>query len=892
MLSARTLAAFLASRDHPEKGLCPHELVNGPGSEPASPGPWSVHPNGFKNTLKSRGKFSKPPRNPKLVPARSSSRHESQNISSEPSQLDVSIHLHNGHTKSPKPSDVRYSREKHIKPEPGDTKRKKKDTESFTQNLFDTAAMKVLHLANLADSYFQWLPSLEEKQPSTKNGDIINEIRLEEGDRPGEQQGDTENGKSKSLYTEKIFSEELVYDPSESDAKSIGSSGPRPEFNTEVEKTKVLKMREEELSLPPTKSDTYHQGPLKGVSVMGQAIEPSRNKPKFKDDEKRTALSTSADSPAAVVKKSEPDSWHLPQSLSHFTYSNITELIRAVYANHLESPVLLEELCLLQSLGLTINANQQAGFPHGQAEQYKQILAYSAQSTSFILSNVEPLLQSFLICEASDDSAKVVFSDTFPSIVASFRALQMADPISNSIYPNLWVSAGSIYVSGFARTRHSKRRNGSGITRSSHDQVEAGPQMCLRTPLNDLEACHISKVILAALVASVPKCGPDMWLAFSKLHASGQVAPDSSGISSSSSREMIESVLKIGTPFEDELLLSIMKRLVRAVATRKYMVGSPNHRPSKVAKGAGNQDPRPSIIELLFRYLISSSSTRVLTKDHQAQPTIQGGRLLPASKKSMHNDKKEHRFNLLIIFEWLRSVILKEWDGKVKVPKCGAVGGAMELMSYMCKSTIQEKLLSATNSDSIDHETLIDTDSDVLQTPFLSQKLDVMTMPPDWLNSPPDSNSVHVLSYPFLFPHSVLVSYFRAINHAAMYKAFEDSVVDSRLAKEMTFSDPTTGRGEIRLHHRLKFSTSSYLVLEISREDVLTDALNQLSGRHKCELMRPLKIRMGMEEGEEGVDHGGVQQEFFRVAIAEALNPDYGSLHNALVSGVAADAVS
>ena len=71
---------------------------------------------------------------------------------------------------------------------------------------------------------------------------------------------------------------------------------------------------------------------------------------------------------------------------------------------------------------------------------------------------------------------------------------------------------------------------------------------------------------------------------------------------------------------------------------------------------------------------------------------------------------------------------------------------------------------------------------------------------------------------------------------------------------------------------------NNYLVLEIRRDKVLTDAMNQLWRRERRELLRPLKVRMGMEEGEEGVDHGGVQQEFFRVAIGEALNPDYGKL--------------
>ena len=84
------------------------------------------------------------------------------------------------------------------------------------------------------------------------------------------------------------------------------------------------------------------------------------------------------------------------------------------------------------------------------------------------------------------------------------------------------------------------------------------------------------------------------------------------------------------------------------------------------------------------------------------------------------------------------------------------------------------------------------------------------------------------------------------------------------------------GRGEKDLFDRLKIAMATYLVLEIRRESILTDALNQLWRRQKRELQRPLKVRMGMDEGEEGVDHGGVQQEFFRIALGEALNPDYG----------------
>ena len=158
-----------------------------------------------------------------------------------------------------------------------------------------------------------------------------------------------------------------------------------------------------------------------------------------------------------------------------------------------------------------------------------------------------------------------------------------------------------------------------------------------------------------------------------------------------------------------------------------------------------------------------------------------------------------------------------------------------------------------------------------------------MQMPAEWATSDTDRNSVHLLSYPFLFPPSVLVSYFRSINYAAMYKAFESSAEAEHIAGKMIFEHQNpSAPGGLRLQDRLDVAQRGFLVLEIRRGNVLLDAMNHVWRRQRRELMRPLKVRMGMDEGEEGVDHGGVQQEFFRVAIAEALNPDYGILFHML----------
>jgi hypothetical protein len=65
-------------------------------------------------------------------------------------------------------------------------------------------------------------------------------------------------------------------------------------------------------------------------------------------------------------------------------------------------------------------------------------------------------------------------------------------------------------------------------------------------------------------------------------------------------------------------------------------------------------------------------------------------------------------------------------------------------------------------------------------------------------------------------------------------------------------------------------------MLDIRRTHVLQDTFNSIWRREERELMRPLKVRLGEDDGEQGMDIGGVQQEFFRLAIAEALDPAYG----------------
>lgn len=164
--------------------------------------------------------------------------------------------------------------------------------------------------------------------------------------------------------------------------------------------------------------------------------------------------------------------------------------------------------------------------------------------------------------------------------------------------------------------------------------------------------------------------------------------------------------------------------------------------------------------------------------------------------------------------------------------------------------------------------------SDVFSMPFLADRLNPMDVPVEWASWQPAKETTHLLAFPFLFEPATLVTYFRAINYGSMVKKFEDAFAMSQLIARMVH---VAGDSQLPLHNKLKIATSNYLVLEIRRGNILKDAMDQLWKRQKRELLRPLKVRMGMDEGEEGVDHGGVQQEFFRLAFSEALNPDYGT---------------
>lgn len=162
---------------------------------------------------------------------------------------------------------------------------------------------------------------------------------------------------------------------------------------------------------------------------------------------------------------------------------------------------------------------------------------------------------------------------------------------------------------------------------------------------------------------------------------------------------------------------------------------------------------------------------------------------------------------------------------------------------------------------------------------ILENRLDKNPFAVEWLSHTRNKDELHLLDYPYLFSMAARERYFRSINFDHMTRAYEKTVAFESSVAHMSQPMALMTDHELReqLGLRLQTALEPFLVLVIRRTHILEDAFQMLWRREVRELARPLKVKLGEGQGgEEGFDIGGVQQEFVRLAMAEALKPDYG----------------
>ncbi|TDZ58427.1 Ubiquitin-protein ligase E3A [Colletotrichum trifolii] len=390
------------------------------------------------------------------------------------------------------------------------------------------------------------------------------------------------------------------------------------------------------------------------------------------------------------------------------------------------------------------------------------------------------------------------------------------------VFHSLWMAAGSLF--GAPRSLQSLRSPTTKVFRPSGSS------------LANAEAGQLLSICFHALVAVAPLITDSKILHdMSRIRSKGLTLAGSGALA----RQPAWLCLLYDDAFSNDLALRLARRLFSAVSARKCFA-------DMAAQDDGiDESEQVDALNPLLSQLDSFS----------------GDIAIGPEKGKLERAGHESRV-LILLLDWAKTVLLQEWDGKPEVSCDSSFGGALSLIAAMHKK--RQSLLLGDGQFRVD---------------YFAERLDMVNMPVAWLSHVSSRQRKHLLDFPFIFDTSILISYFRAINFSKMSRGYEESSSLQTRMKAIVAPGGliTNPHHKLVLQDLLKPASSKYLILDISRKNVIRDAFDQLWQREERELLRPLKLHLGEEGGEEGMDSGGVQQEFFRLAVAECLHPDFGA---------------
>lgn len=573
--------------------------------------------------------------------------------------------------------------------------------------------------------------------------------------------------------------------------------------------------------LPPT---LHELEPLPTDNVKEPSISPERTQEevtpehKPKEDSKSPIIeSQEVSSPKAISREAT-----LPKSLPSMSielFEFLCDVVRFEGAaeRHLFHPHAIPERP--RKTHTSFCRQHQLGFRTSQEmlQNRKEWQSFVEQAFFDVLSKPDSLIKTF-----SDDNAALFDTQTI-----WYLMLRITRVAPSLVLDSLWNVTGTLF------RPPEKLEEVYDWMKDSETQNSPAHQ-----PVSNHDAAQVINICLHALVAIAPLVTDARQLAnLSRIRSYGlaMLGRESAFL------EPLALCLQYEDAFTNELAVRLARRIFSVIPTRRRFTELLELQ--KDIPREDNQDP--DVLEIVLgtlKYL-----------DSGAPPAI--------SFTDQERDLHEKRVPTLLL-DWARTIMLQDWQGSGEVPSDGPFGGALATMAAIYKNR-KSLLLGDIH----------------FRTEYFAERLDPVEMPLEWLNFIPNKRSVHLLDHPYLFNPSTLVTYFRAINYSRMNQFYEEAKATNGLmystAAENSLMVDKNRRD--RLYDRLRTATSRFMVLEIRRTNVLVDTFNSIWRREERELMRPLKIRLGEDGGEEGLDSGGVQQEFFRLAIAEALDPDYGT---------------
>lgn len=718
----------------------------------------------------------------------------------------------------------------------------KKDFKSITQSLFDTASMKLLRPINVAEELSEWKEAAEagddrDDAVETDNRKSDDESRVGEFSQLGIMSCE------KNTEVAELRPVKDVLRWRGADMKSF-TPGLWHINNNRF--GAILNIQDPALIDSGSQSTTEFGRTHGGIDTEFPQYKLAHDPQGSRSEFTKTSSSFSKNGHDNPVAKSCPI---MPvvansrlitplQTLSRFTVKNLKALSTAF---EIFSPNAHDKQKPLCTFGRKVSHFRLDSLVNGNATRREREIAFVSQSIIFVLSSSDSLLKSF----RDPVPENPMYECDFLEVIHAFTPLLKVHFLERCLFSSLLHSASKLY-----QPKYDSSRNATPNRSLGSEAIELNAGCWKSTPgekaLNDEEAIHIAKIALAALIARVPEGTRDRtntWLSFRKAHAMGRAVYQ-------------DLELELMDIFDDELSIEVMTILVRALVDRYEASEITRLRETQFTNGENFEGSPENILEKLLH-----------------------GILYPNPFDGVTNVVKRHeisRYHAEILLVWLRSMILKGWDGKAWIHNSGTVGCALEFMSYLCMSSFPMTFtnrLSPIIFHPVEVSCSLGIDPASFETPFLFRQFKLEEMTTERLfpvRAPP--STTHLLDFRFLFSREMLVSYFRAANFAEMTKKVQDSRVVEDSTKVLAFAHKIANDPVIII------ARNKFLVLRLRRENILTDFMNQLWRRERRELLKPLRVHLDVDEqeGEEGVDQGGVQHEFMRLVTSELMKPDYG----------------
>ena len=307
----------------------------------------------------------------------------------------------------------------------------------------------------------------------------------------------------------------------------------------------------------------------------------------------------------------------------------------------------------------------------GHNTQTIQYVCFIRRSISYICNNPHALMRSFV--EWKDEKSEYTTVRSYPfEVIAHIFCLLGDREGSNFLISNSWLALDAIKCAHFGigsrgSLETEKRNKSSSACQISHN----------------VEAAHIAKIALAALVSHIGSPPNETLTLFTRLRRQGFIEPPNL-----LSKPLVDNFMFYFDMFENETAVAFATRLAKSIGYKRWQ----EIRQSKSWQLDEQEEKKmhySSFLALLVRNIADREGLRIHADTLFYPVSFQEGTDPELGDHHVFAGQDKIAQSKLIIIEWMRNVIIKEWDGKAEVPRNSPIGGALELLKYMCKQRHQ-----------------------------------------------------------------------------------------------------------------------------------------------------------------------------------------------------------